>query len=51
MEMIPGDINNFVTSHEVVAIEVYQGIAPVEYTRSGASCVTIILWTRFKIRG
>ncbi len=51
MEMIPGDINNFVTSHEVVAIEVYQGIAPAEYTRSGASCVTIVLWTRFKIRG
>ena len=50
-EMIPGDINNFVTAHEVVAIEVYQGIPPAEYTRSGTSCVTIILWTRFKVRG
>jgi hypothetical protein len=24
---------------------------PPEYARAGASCVTIILWTRYKIRG
>jgi hypothetical protein len=51
-EMIPGDINNIVTGKEVMALEVYQGgVVPPQYERSGASCVTIILWTRFKIRG
>jgi hypothetical protein len=50
--MIPGDINNIVTGKEVMALEVYQGgVVPPQYERSGASCVTIILWTRFKIRG
>jgi hypothetical protein len=51
LEVTPGDINNFVTGGEVVAVEVYQGIAPAEYNRGGVSCITIILWTRYKIRG
>ena len=51
-EMAPGDINNFVTGKEVMAVEVYQGgLVPPEYSRSGASCITIVLWTRYKIRG
>ena len=51
VELAPGDINRFVTGGEVVAVEVYQGVdAPAQYTRAGADCTTIILWTRFKIR-
>lgn len=51
-EMTPGDINNFVNGSEVVAVEVYQpGLAPAQYVRLGGSCTTIILWTRFRIRG
>jgi hypothetical protein len=51
LEMSPGDINHFVTGGEVVAIEVYQGYSvPAQYMRTGGSCTTIVLWTRFKIR-
>jgi hypothetical protein len=51
-EMTPGDINSFVTGHEVVAVEVYQDTnTPPQYMHAGASCTTIVLWTRFKIRG
>lgn len=48
----PGDVNNFVNGSEVVAVEVYQGPgAPAQYTRSGmGDCVTIVIWTKFKIR-
>ncbi|HXN75885.1 MAG TPA: carboxypeptidase regulatory-like domain-containing protein, partial [Gemmatimonadaceae bacterium] len=50
-EMTAGDISHFVTGNEVVAVEVYQDTnTPVQYTRAGASCTTIVLWTRFKIR-
>jgi hypothetical protein len=50
LSVSPGDINGFVSGHEVVAVEVYQGpTAPAQYTRMG-SCATIVLWTRFKIR-
>jgi hypothetical protein len=52
IEIDPGDINNFVNGSEVVAAEVYQsGTAPAQYTRNGGSCTTIVLWTRFKVRG
>lgn len=52
LEMSPGDVNHFVTGGEVVAVEVYQGYnTPARYMRAGASCTTIVLWTRFKIRG
>ena len=47
----PGDINNFVTGREVVAVEVYQdATTPAQYMRAGGNCTTIVLWTRFKIR-
>jgi hypothetical protein len=47
----PGDINSFVSAHEVVAVEVYQGPGvPVQFTRGTGSCLTIVMWTRFKIR-
>ncbi len=48
-EMTPGDVNNFVTGGEIVAVEVYQaGMAPAQYLRSLGACTTILLWTRFK---
>jgi len=46
-----GDINHFVTGGEVVAVEVYQDLdTPAQYMRAGGSCITIVVWTRFKIR-
>ena len=48
-EMEPGDINHFLNGGEVVGVEVYQaGMAPAQYTRPGAACASIVLWTRFK---
>jgi hypothetical protein len=48
--MQPGDINAFVSGHEVVAVEVYQGaFTPAQYGGSG-NCTTIVLWTRMRIR-
>ena len=48
----PGDINNFVNGREVVGVEVYQGPnTPPQYSRGMmGDCVTIVLWTKFKIR-
>ena len=47
----PGDINNFVNGPEVVGIEVYQGSnTPAQYSRAMRDCVTIVVWTKFKIR-
>jgi hypothetical protein len=47
----PGDITRFVTGSEVVAVEVYQDAnTPAQYMYAGGSCITIVLWTRFKIR-
>ena len=52
IEIDPGDINNFVNGSEVVAAEVYQaGHAPPQYTRGGFACTTIVLWTKFRVRG
>ncbi|MDP9278328.1 MAG: hypothetical protein M3P00_02830, partial [Gemmatimonadota bacterium] len=51
MSIEPGDLNDFVTGGEVVAVEVYQDTGtPARYIRAGGSCTTIVLWTRFKIR-
>jgi len=51
-EMEPGDANSFISGSEIVAVEVYQpGLAPAQYIRGTGSCVTILLWTRFRIRG
>lgn len=49
---MPGDVNNFVNAGEVVAVEVYQGPGvPPQYTRGMmGDCVTIVIWTKFKIR-
>jgi hypothetical protein len=46
-----GDIiNHFVSGGEVVAVEVYQDVdTPAQYMRAGGSCVTIVVWTQFKI--
>jgi hypothetical protein len=48
--MQPGDINQFVGGHEIVAVEVYNGPGvPAQY--SGANgCATIVLWTKSRIR-
>jgi hypothetical protein len=52
VEAMPGDINNFVNGLEIVALEAYQeNNVPVQYIRNGRSCTTILLWTKFKIRG
>jgi hypothetical protein len=49
--MTPGDLNDFVNPGEVVAVEVYQDVnTPAQYVRGMEPCVTIVLWTRFKIR-
>jgi (2Fe-2S) ferredoxin len=49
LEVTPGDINKFVSGHDFAAIEVYQDNAPVEYARPGVSCITILLWTKWRI--
>jgi hypothetical protein len=47
----PGDVNQFVNPSEVVAVEVYQsGSAPAQYSRAMQDCVTIVLWTKLKVR-
>lgn len=51
LSMEPGDINAWVNGNEVVAVEVYQGPnTPAEFTHGPGACLTIVLWTRFKIR-
>jgi hypothetical protein len=46
----PGDINNFVTGGEIVAVELYQpGQAPAQYSVGMGNCVTVLLWTRFRL--
>ena len=49
---MPGDVNSFVSGHEVVGVEVYQGSAtPAQYAGGGmGNCTTIVLWTRMRIR-
>ncbi|HUR00453.1 MAG TPA: carboxypeptidase regulatory-like domain-containing protein [Gemmatimonadaceae bacterium] len=48
--MEPGDINHFVSGHEIVAVEVYNGPgAPAQYSRANG-CTTILLWTKSRIR-
>jgi hypothetical protein len=48
--MQPGDINQFVSGHEIAAVEVYNGPgAPAQYTRANG-CATIVLWTKSRIR-
>jgi hypothetical protein len=48
---MPGDINQFVNGSEVVGAEIYQGPnTPPQYSRGMTDCVTIVLWTKFRIR-
>jgi hypothetical protein len=50
-EQEPGEANSFISGSEIVAVEVYQpGLAPAQYIRGTGSCVTILLWTRYKVR-
>jgi Carboxypeptidase regulatory-like domain len=49
LEVAPGDINKFVSGRDMAAVEVYEGNAPVEYARPGVSCITILLWTRWRV--
>jgi hypothetical protein len=47
----PGDINQFVNGNEIAGVEVYQGSnTPAQYSRAMRDCVTIVLWTKSKIR-
>ena len=49
--VMPGDINTFVSAREVVAAEVYQSPnVPAQYSSGMGNCVTIVLWTRMRIR-
>jgi hypothetical protein len=51
LSMEPGDINDFVGGPEVVAVEVYQSPhVPAEFTRGSNDCLTIVLWTKFRVR-
>jgi hypothetical protein len=44
------DINDFVNGNEVVAVELYQpGQAPPQYSRGLGNCLTVVLWTRFRM--
>jgi Carboxypeptidase regulatory-like domain/TonB-dependent Receptor Plug Domain len=44
------DINDFVNGNEVVAVELYQpGQAPPQYSRGLGNCVTVVLWTQFRM--
>jgi Carboxypeptidase regulatory-like domain len=44
------DINDFVSGNEVVAVELYQpGQAPALYSRGMGACITVVLWTRFRM--
>ncbi len=44
------DINDFVNGNEVVAVELYQpGQAPPQYSRGLGNCLTVVLWTHFRM--
>jgi Carboxypeptidase regulatory-like domain len=46
-EQTPGDINDFMHPNEVEAVEVYSDVdTPAEYQKPGASCTTVIIWTK-----
>lgn len=50
-EWLRGDVNRFVMSSEIVAVEVYpENLTPAEYVRAGTACTTILVWTRHRIR-
>lgn len=51
--MTPGDIDEFVKPYDVQAIEIYRAASiPPEFVAVGAGrCMTIVVWTKNKIRG
>jgi hypothetical protein len=50
-QQFPGDLDAFVRSDEVAAIEVYSGsTVPGEFTTAGQSgCTTVVMWTERRI--
>jgi hypothetical protein len=49
-ELSPGDINRFIITRELVAIEVYQAEeTPAPFVGPRGDCTTIVIWTRRKI--
>ena len=50
-QQFPGDIDNFVRSDEVAAIEVYNGSqTPAQFQTAGqSSCTTIVVWTKWRV--
>jgi len=50
-QQFPGDIDNFVRSDEVAAIEVYNGAqTPAQFQTAGqSSCTTIVVWTKWRV--
>ncbi|MFL5508035.1 MAG: carboxypeptidase regulatory-like domain-containing protein, partial [Gemmatimonadaceae bacterium] len=49
-ELSPGDINRFIITRELVAIEVYQAEeTPAAFVGPRGDCTTIVIWTKRKI--
>ena len=50
-QQYPGDIDNFVRSDEVAAIETYSGSqTPAQFQTAGmSSCTTIVVWTKWRV--
>ncbi len=47
----PGDIDTFINPGDVMGVEVYQaGVTPGQFVSSGRDCVTIVIWTRVRVR-
>ena len=50
-QQFPGDIDQFIRSDEVAAIEVYSGAqTPAEFQTAGqSSCMTVVVWTQRRV--
>lgn len=46
----PGDINNFIYPSEIMGIEVYQAGMAAAAVASSSDCVTVVIWTRTRVR-
>jgi hypothetical protein len=48
--VMPGDLDAFVSAHDVAAIEVYRpGTTPAQFAGIG-DCVTLVVWTQMQLR-
>jgi hypothetical protein len=47
-EAKPGDVNQFLNGMQVAAVEVYQPEATPSQFMTGAPCITVVFWTKFK---